>query len=115
MPTQAVPSFGGLHLPALFLIEHFTLPRRSTRQHVTASSFPQVDFAAHRTTSPLQFDGNAPVSANPFATLFEMLAEKESRRESRRQQMREARDKAAATMGVPAETGVPEDAAPAQP
>lgn len=33
-------------------------------------------------------------------TLFEMLAEKESRREARRQQLREARDKAAATMGI---------------
>jgi len=52
-PTHAAPPFGGWHLSALFFTEHRTLPRRSTRQHVTASGLPHVDLAAQRMTSPL--------------------------------------------------------------
>jgi hypothetical protein len=48
-------------------------------------------------------------------TLFEMLAEKESRRDARRQQLRDAREKAAAAMGVAAGTGTPRDSAAGQP
>jgi hypothetical protein len=67
-PTHAVPPFGAVHFSALFLIEHFTLPRRSMRQQVTAPGFPQVDLAAHRTTAPLHSVGRAPLSARAFAT-----------------------------------------------
>ena len=58
-PGQACPPFGALHLLALDLIEHFTLPRRSIRQHVTAPGFPQVDLAAQLTTSPLHSFGRS--------------------------------------------------------
>jgi len=54
VPTHAWPPLGGLHLSAADLIEHFTLPRRSTRQHVTNPGLPQVDLAAHWVTNPLQ-------------------------------------------------------------
>jgi hypothetical protein len=67
-PTHAAPPFGGWHLSALFLVEHFTLPRRSTRQHVTASGLPHVDLAAQRTTSPLHSVGSEPFPARVFAT-----------------------------------------------
>jgi len=53
-PTHAWPSFGGLHLSALDLIEHFSLPRLSMRQHVTKPGLPHVDLAAHLVTAPLQ-------------------------------------------------------------
>jgi hypothetical protein len=54
-PTQAWPSLGGLHLSAADLVEHFTLPFRSMRQHVTnPSGLPHVDRAAQLVTNPLQ-------------------------------------------------------------
>jgi hypothetical protein len=53
-PTQAWPPLGGLHLSALDLVEHFTLPFRLMRQHVTNPSLPHVDLAAHLVTNPLQ-------------------------------------------------------------
>ena len=58
-PTHAAPPFGGWHLSALLFTEHRTLPRRSTRQHVTASGLPpHVDLAAQRVTSPLHSGGS---------------------------------------------------------
>lgn len=65
-PTQATPPWEGLHLAALLLIEHFTLPLLSTRQHVTAPCFPQVECAAHDTISPLHSFGRLP----PFDSVF---------------------------------------------
>ncbi len=67
-PTHAAPPFGGWHLSALFLIEHRTLPRRSTRQQVTASGFPHDDLAAQRVTSPLHSVGSVPAAARVFTT-----------------------------------------------
>jgi hypothetical protein len=66
-PRHAAPPFGGRHLSALLLVEHRTLPRRSTRQQVTASGLPHVDFAAQRTTSPLHSVGSWPFDARVFA------------------------------------------------
>jgi len=67
-PTHAAPPFGGWHLSALFFTEHRTLPRRSTRQHVTASGLPHVDLAAQRVISPLHSVGSWPFDARVFAT-----------------------------------------------
>jgi hypothetical protein len=67
-PTHATPAFGGLHLSARLLIEQRTLPRRSTRQHVTKPGLPQVERAAHFITAPLHSCGSAPFSARAFAT-----------------------------------------------
>jgi hypothetical protein len=67
-PRHETPPLGGWHLSALFLIEHRTLPRRSTRQHVTAPSLPHVDLAAQRVSSLLHSCGRAPVDAICFAT-----------------------------------------------
>ena len=47
VPTHACPPFGALHLSALDLVEHFSLPRALMRQHVTNPGFPQVERAAH--------------------------------------------------------------------
>jgi len=66
-PRHETPPFGGRHLSALFLIEHRTLPRRSTRQHVTAPSLPHVDLAAQRVSSLLHSWGRAPMDACVFA------------------------------------------------
>src|SRR5262245_59824285 len=64
VPAHAWPPFGGLHLLALDLIEHFTFPRRSTRQQVTAFDLPQVDFAAQLVTTPLHsFGRSSPFNA----------------------------------------------------
>src|SRR5262245_18074115 len=46
VPSHAWPPFGGLHWLDCDLIEHFTLPRESTRQQVTAPGLPPVEFAA---------------------------------------------------------------------
>jgi hypothetical protein len=73
VPTHAWPSFGGLHLSALFLIEHFTLPLRSMRQQVTEPGLPHVDFAAQRVTSPLHSFGSAPLFARSLATSLTQL------------------------------------------
>jgi hypothetical protein len=67
-PRHETPPSGGWHLSALFLIEHRTLPRRSTRQHVTAPSLPHVDLAAQRMSSLLHSWGNEPMDARCFAT-----------------------------------------------
>jgi hypothetical protein len=67
-PRHAAPPFGGRHLSALLLVEHRTFPRRSTRQHVTDSGLPHVDFAAQRATSPLHSVGSWPFDARVFAT-----------------------------------------------
>jgi hypothetical protein len=64
-PTHAVPPFGGLHLFSPLLIEQRTLPRRSTRQHVTKPGFPQVERAAHSITAPLHSCGRVP-GGSPF-------------------------------------------------
>jgi hypothetical protein len=56
-PTHATPPPDGVHLAVLLLTVHFTLPLLSTRQHVTASFFPQVECAAHETTWPLHSFG----------------------------------------------------------
>ena len=53
-PTQAEPSFGGVHRSALDLVEHFVTPLAFVRQHVTKPGLPHVDFAAHFTTAPRQ-------------------------------------------------------------
>ncbi len=68
VPTHAWPPLGALHFSALDLVEHFTLPRRSMRQQVTAPGLPHVDLAAQRTTSPLHWRGRSPESASAFAT-----------------------------------------------
>jgi hypothetical protein len=68
VPAHAWPPFGGLHMLALDLIEHFTLPRRSMRQQVTAPALPHVDCAAQLTTSPVHSFGRSPEPARSFAT-----------------------------------------------
>jgi hypothetical protein len=69
VPAHACPPFGGaLHWLAFDLIEHFTLPRLSTRQQVMAPGLPHVELAAQRTTLPLQLLGRSPDLASSFAT-----------------------------------------------
>ncbi len=68
LPTHAWPPLGALHLAALDLIEHFTLPRLSTRQQVTDPGFPQMDFAAQLVTSPLHSFGRSPDATSSFTT-----------------------------------------------
>jgi hypothetical protein len=72
-PGHACPPRGALHFSALDLMEHFTLPRRSIRQHVTKPGFPHVDFAAHLTASPLHSFGRSPESASSSATPLTQL------------------------------------------
>jgi hypothetical protein len=67
VPAHACPPGGGLHWLTFRLIEHFTLPRLSTRQHVTAPGLPQTDLAAQLTTSPLHSFGRSPESTRSFA------------------------------------------------
>jgi hypothetical protein len=55
-------------LLAFDLIEHFTLPRLSMRQQVTAPGLPHVELAAHCVTSPLHSLGRSPEAASSFAT-----------------------------------------------
>jgi hypothetical protein len=64
-PAHAWPPFGALHLLALDLIEHFTFPRRSMRQQVTAPDLlPHVDLAAQLVTTPLHsFGRSSPFNA----------------------------------------------------
>ena len=50
VPTHACPPFGALHLSALDLVEHFSLPRALMRQQVTNQGLPHVDLAAQLTT-----------------------------------------------------------------
>src|SRR4029434_8080225 len=57
--TQAVPPLGGVHFEALGFVEHFTLPVALVLQQVTKPGLPQVDFAAHLMTDPLQFFGSS--------------------------------------------------------
>jgi hypothetical protein len=68
VPTHATPPCDGVHFAALLLIVHFTLPLPSTRQHVTAPFFPQVECAAHETTSPLHSFGRLPPLASVFTS-----------------------------------------------
>jgi hypothetical protein len=72
-PTHATVLFDDLHLPAFFLIEHFTRPLLSTRQQVTASGLPHVDLAAHSVTAPLHSCGSWPPATRSFATSFTQL------------------------------------------
>ncbi len=69
-PTQATPPRDGLHFAALLLIEHLILPLLSTRQHVTAPRFPQVECAAQSVTALLHSLGRLPLSTCIFATSF---------------------------------------------
>jgi hypothetical protein len=68
VPAHAWPPFGALHWLAFDLIEHFTLPRLSTRQQVMAPALPHVEFAAQWMTSPLHSFGRSPEAASSFAT-----------------------------------------------
>ena len=68
VPAQACPPLGALHWLAFDLIEHFTLPRLSTRQQVMAPGLPHVEFAAQWTTSPVHWLGRSPEAASSFAT-----------------------------------------------
>jgi hypothetical protein len=72
-PTHAIVLVDDWHLSAFFLTEHFTFPLLSTRQQVTKPGFPQVDFAAHEVTSPLQLAGSVPAATRAFATSFTQL------------------------------------------
>jgi hypothetical protein len=67
-PTQTVPFLGALHAAALRLMLHFCTPLAFVRQHATKPGLPQVDFAAHRLTAPLQAFGNVPAFTAAFAT-----------------------------------------------
>jgi len=69
VPTHAWPPFGGLHWAAFDLVEHFTLPRRSTRQQVTAPDLPHVDLAAQLVTTPLHWFGRS----SPFNAFVTQL------------------------------------------
>jgi len=73
VPAHAWPPFGALHLLALDLIEHFTLPRRSTWQQVTAPDLPHVDLAAQLVTTPLHSFGRSPEEASRSATCATQL------------------------------------------
>jgi len=73
LPSHAEPPRGARHFPGLDLIEHFALPRRSTRQHVTPFFLPHVEFAAHRMRSPLHSFGRSPESARSFPTCATQL------------------------------------------
>jgi hypothetical protein len=68
VPAHACPPLGALHWLAFDLIEHFTLPRLSTRQQVMASGLPHVELAAQRMTSPLHSLGRSPDFASSLAT-----------------------------------------------
>ena len=65
VPTHACPPFGALHLSALDLVEHFSLPFALMRQHVTNPGFPQVERAAHflAAAAQLGFCNPAPFTA----------------------------------------------------
>jgi hypothetical protein len=67
LPAHAWPPFGGLHWLAFDLVEHFTLPRRSMRQQVTAPDLPHVDLAAQLVTTPLHSFGRSS-PCNAFVT-----------------------------------------------
>jgi hypothetical protein len=51
--AHAEPPFGAVQRLALDFVEHFVTPF-FVRQQATKFGFPQVDFAAHLTTAPLQ-------------------------------------------------------------
>src|SRR5262249_42437583 len=68
VPAQACPPGGALHWLAFDLVEHFTLPRLSTRQQVMAPGLPHVECAAQRMTLPLHSLGRSPDLASSFAT-----------------------------------------------
>jgi hypothetical protein len=68
VPAHACPPLGALHWLAFDLIEHFTLPRLSTRQQVMAPGLPHVELAAQRMTLPLHSLGRSPEAASSFAT-----------------------------------------------
>ena len=50
------------------MIEHFTLPRLSTRQQVTDPGLPQTDLDAQLVTSPLHSRGRSPDATKSFTT-----------------------------------------------
>lgn len=54
VPTHEVPPFGGLHLSPFDFVEHDVTPLALVRQQVTKFGLPQVDRAAHLTTTPWQ-------------------------------------------------------------
>jgi hypothetical protein len=68
VPTHACPPFGALHLSALDLVEHFSLPRALMRQHVTKPGLPQVERAAHFLTAAPQLGFAKAASFTALAT-----------------------------------------------
>jgi hypothetical protein len=68
VPTHACPPFGALHLSALDLVEHFSLPFALMRQHVTNPGFPQVERAAHFLTAAPQLGFAKAASFTALAT-----------------------------------------------
>ena len=66
-PTHAEPPLGALHFEASFLVEHLVWPLEFVRQHVTKPGLPQVVFAAHLMTAPLQLFGRELGSAGSSA------------------------------------------------
>jgi len=67
-PTQAVPRLGALQAAARRLMLHVCPRCAFVRQHVTNPGLPQVDFAAHRFTAPLQAFGSVPALTAILAT-----------------------------------------------
>jgi len=69
VPAHAWPPFGAFHWLSFDLVEHVTLPRRSTRQQVTAPGLPHVDLAAQLVTTPLHWFGRS----SPFNAFVTQL------------------------------------------
>ena len=67
-PAQAEPPLGALQPCAPFLMWHFLTPLAVVRQQVTKPGFPQVEFAAHFLTEPLQDLGSVPAFTAALTT-----------------------------------------------
>jgi hypothetical protein len=52
--THDFPPIGAVQCVAFDFVEHFVTPMEFVRQQVTKFGLPQVDFAAHFTTTPMQ-------------------------------------------------------------
>ena len=72
-PTVADPPFGALQCAASFLMLHLVRPFASVRQHVTAFRRPQVERAAHATTSPRHSGRSPPLWTASFAACVTQL------------------------------------------